>query len=133
MDAKTVLSAYAKSRTVWGGLLQWALSGVLALMASGTVHKFKFSIDENAPLVLSLDASTLFAAVSACLGLVLYGRNEAQGPLLSGKVKDPGGESSQQQILAVLEQAIASRKNQPIVGATAPEGAEPCDTSPHVS
>lgn len=140
MDVKAVLCAYAKSKTVWGGLLQWLLSAVLTVMASDKLHHLTMAIDDKSPIIVPLNLPTLFAAASAFLGLVLYGRVKANGPLLDGFMKmlpqPPAAADVSQAIsahskeiegllqkLQEKEQALAVlRKSQSAAGEKAPEG-----------
>jgi hypothetical protein len=114
MGAKAAIAAYAKSGTIWAGVLQWLLNGVLILMVSGKRHSFDFGLDGDLSWSVPLTTPVLFAVASACLGLLAYRRNKATGPLY----------------VALGQVAQAIQANQPAPEAQAPEGAKSCAVPP---
>ena len=84
MDIKATALACAKSRTVWAGVLQYLLNGVLVLMVSGQSHTLDIGIDGNLRWYIPLTLPVLFSMATALLGLLLYGRNKADSPLVMG-------------------------------------------------
>ncbi|KHK04033.1 hypothetical protein NY78_0475 [Desulfovibrio sp. TomC] len=80
-----------KSKTAWGGVGQWLLTAVLAALASGQPLFVWFGVDKASAQGIRLDAPVLFAVATALLGLVLWGRKTARGPL-----GEAGTEAAQQ-------------------------------------
>jgi len=81
MDTKAVVTAYAKSKTTWGGMGLYGLNFLLVLMSSDRPHTISIGFD-GAPLVsFPLTGPVLFVLASVCLWLCLYGRGVAAGPL----------------------------------------------------
>lgn len=81
MDVKALALGLSKSKTAWGGVGQWLLTLVLAVLASDQPHYLWLGVDSGTPLAVPLNVPTLFTVGSALLGLVLWGRKTARGPL----------------------------------------------------
>jgi|GEM_PF-2958495 len=82
MGAKELLSAYAKSKTQYGGTGLYLLS-LWNVAVSGGAHSFGIAID-GAIYPVTLNMSGLLAALATALyGLLLYGRGMAKGPLVA--------------------------------------------------
>lgn len=82
MGAKTVLAAYAKSKTQYGGTGLYLLS-LWNIVASGGAHSFGVAIDGTI-YSIPLNMSGLLAALATVFyGLLLYGRGTARGPLVA--------------------------------------------------
>lgn len=111
MGAKNVAMAYAKSVTVWGGVLQWLLTLVLALLASDRPHALTIGLDGDNRWAIPLTAPVLFAVASAGLYLVLYGRDKARGPL----------RAALSQVAASVACAADAHSCQPMIGTAAQE------------
>ncbi len=82
MPAKETATELAKSKTAWGGVLQWLCSVLLTLAATGKAHTFFWGIDDVEMGTVSL-APLFLALSSAGLGLVLYGRHDARRKILA--------------------------------------------------
>lgn len=86
MSAKTILAAYAKSKTQYGGTGLYLLS-LWNIVASGGAHSFGFAIDGTI-YAIPLNMSGLLAALATALyGLLLYGRGTAKGPLVAAALR----------------------------------------------
>lgn len=97
MGVKALILGLSKSKTAWGGVGQWLLTLVLAVLASDQPHYLWLGVDSNTPLAIPLNVPTLFAVGSALLGLVLWGRQSARGPL------GEAGAENARQLLAQAE------------------------------
>jgi len=114
MPAKDIAKAYVRSRTVWVGIAQWLLNGVVILMASGKTHALNISVDDATLWTIPLTAPVLFAAASALVWLLLYFRGKASGPLLtvSGQVTDVVPQASGQYLLQEIQANLNSLSDQ---------------------
>lgn len=120
MDIKALLSAYAKSRTQYGG------TGLLVLLlcnlAQTGSHSLGFAWDGTV-YAIPVSLSGLFAAIGVALwGLLLWGRGTAKGPLLDAAAQQAARLEKLARQAQAYEAALAAAAKAKPAPATAKPG-----------